>query len=225
MTTLGILLHLNLNCTTVEENVLEPVHNFSIEVLQKLINHGLKCDPHWKRKLLPLLNKQFLLEITNVNVVVYVAFREEGIGVMATSPSTEVDLVVRGSSGSLWRLAQSTHDTFQDHVQAVRITGDLNLAQSIKVFFHGIDIDWEEQMSRFTGDVIAHQAFRGISALREWKQEILGNFKINFREYLQEELRYFPVLHEIETFLQAVDDVRDGVEHLEARILRLGRQV
>lgn len=201
---------------------MELVRRLSIDALQTLINRYLALDPSCQQKLQPLIGKQFLLEVTDINAEYYISF-QEGIVISNVSTGDEVDLVIRGATFSLWKLFQSTPETFSAHLQSVRVVGDLNLAQSIKVFFNSIDIDWEEQLSRLTGDVFAHQFFRGVKALRAWRQEALKGFKLNLKEYLQEEARYFPTSEELAIFLQEVDVLRDDIERLEAKIERLGR--
>jgi ubiquinone biosynthesis protein UbiJ len=45
----------------------------------------------------------------------------------------------------------------------------------------------------------------------------------NFREYLQEESRDVPSRYEIERFAKRVNELRDDVDRLAARIGRLGK--
>lgn len=193
-----------------------------IKALEKLINHYLKLDTKSHTRLHNLENKQLLLELTDLGKTFYIAFQVDGIKII-TQPSTEQepDLIVRGRSLALWHLFQSNQNTFQLHLRNVKIIGDLHLAQDIKLFFHSIDIDWEEQLSHFTGDIVAHQFFRGLTTLGQWQRKMRENFKLNLTEYLQEEARYFPLPEEVETFMQEIDTLRDDTERLEAKIERL----
>lgn len=192
-----------------------------LKTLEKLINAYLNLDPQSQAQLQPLIGKQCLIEITNITTIFYLCFEKNGICIHTESLEQEPDLIVRGSMSALWRLFQSTPNTFQLHLRDVKIVGDLHLAQSIKLFFQSIDIDWEEQLSRLTGDVIAHEFFRGVSAFGQWQRKARENFKLNLTEYLQEEVGYFPLNEEIKTFIQEVDILRDDIERLEIRIERL----
>jgi len=192
-----------------------------IKALEKLINYYLKLDPQLHTHLRPLINKQLLLEITNLGATFYISFQTDGITIDTQPSEQESDLIVRGSTLALWRLFQSEQNTFQLHLRDVKVIGDLHLAQAIKVFFHALNIDWEEQLSRFTGDVIARQFFRGVGALKQWQQQTRENFKLNLTEYLQEEARCFPLSEEVNAFSQEVDTLRDDVERLAAKIERL----
>ena len=84
-----------------------------------------------------------------------------------------------------------------------------------------LDIDWEEQLSRLTGDVVAHQlgnlARRGRHVLRHG----LNTLEQDIGEYLQEELRVLPTRIETENFSSDVTRISMDVERLAARVKRL----
>lgn len=195
--------------------------NFPIKTLEKLINTYLTLDPQLQTHLQPLVKKQLLLEITDIRSIFYIIFEHDKITIAIQLPEQEPDLIVQGNVLALWRLFQSNSNTFQLHLRDVKIIGDLHLAQSIQLFFQSINIDWEEQLSHLTGDIIAHQFFRGITALGKWQQEIRQNFKLNLTEYLYHEVCYFPLPEEIKTFMDDVDTLRDDIERLGVRIERL----
>jgi ubiquinone biosynthesis accessory factor UbiJ len=103
----------------------------------------------------------------------------------------------------------------------VEISGDTHLGHQFGEFMAGLDIDWEEQLSRLTGDVIAHEIGNAARGLLDWGSRQTRTFEQNLQEYLQEELRMTPSRLEIEPFLADVDRLRDDVERLDARISRL----
>lgn len=201
---------------------MECIKPFSIEVLQKLINRYLKLDMRLQQHLHPLVDKYFLVEITGVDLTFHIFFNTDSIAIDFVAPAAKSpDLIICGSPTALWRLFRSDESTFQLCLRDVKVSGDLNFAHAIQIFFKAIDIDWEEQFSHVVGDVLAHELFRGFSAVQQWGQVLSENFKLNLTEYLQEEVRYFPVLDEVKEFEEEVDMLRDDVERLEARIERL----
>jgi ubiquinone biosynthesis accessory factor UbiJ len=199
----------------------EILHEFSIQTFERLINRYLALDPYLQQHLQPLIDQQLSLEITDVGLHIHVLFRPNHIEIHRTSNEKTPDLIIQGSSIALWRLFQSDVETFASHLRDVKITGDLQLAQGIKTFFQRLEIDWEEQLSYLTGDVIAHQVFRSLTVLRAWRHEVSNNFLLNLSEYLQEEARYLPSREAVEIFGFEVDTLRDDVERLEARLERL----
>ena len=82
--------------------------------------------------------------------------------------------------------------------------------------------DLEEELAAVVGDVAARRVAnlaRGVLALGRSATDSLAT---SVAEYLQEEGRDVPARVEVEEFLRDVDQLRDDVERLEARLARLG---
>jgi len=103
----------------------------------------------------------------------------------------------------------------------VTIEGDVETGQAFKAILDEMDIDWEEQLSRLTGDVMAHQlgntARRAAGVLRDGRRTL----ERDIGEYLQEELRVLPTRIEAENFSADVSRLRMDTDRLAARIKRL----
>ena len=84
-----------------------------------------------------------------------------------------------------------------------------------------MDIDWEEHLSRLTGDIAAHRIMTVFGRLAEWSKSATNNLTDDIGEYLQEESLDVVSGAEIELFNQQVDSLRDDTYRLEARIARL----
>jgi ubiquinone biosynthesis protein UbiJ len=108
---------------------------------------------------------------------------------------------------------------------SVEITGDSALAQQFAEALFSLDIDWEEQLSHLTGDVLAHEVGNLGRGLFKWGESVRKTAGLNLKEYLQEELRLLPTREEIEPLLVDIDHLRDDVERLSARIERLQRHL
>ena len=107
------------------------------------------------------------------------------------------------------------------HTGDIQISGDTELGQQLRDILAAMDIDWEEHLSKFTGDVIAHQAGNAARASQRWAQQSSAALLQDTGEYLQYERELLPDRVQVETFMQQVDVLRDDVERLEARVLRL----
>ena len=92
---------------------------------------------------------------------------------------------------------------------------------AFQAVLNAMDIDWEENLSTLTGDVIAHQlgnmAKRTGQAIR-YSRDTLEK---DIGEYLQEELRMLPTRIETENFSAAVTRISIDADRLNARIKRL----
>lgn len=100
----------------------------------------------------------------------------------------------------------------------INIHGDLNTATDMQNLFYNLDIDWEEYLSKFTGDVIAHQAVYLFKQARLYQEQANAHLEHMLKEYLQEESGLLPTNYEVDEFIQAVDQLRMDTDRLEAKV-------
>ena len=103
----------------------------------------------------------------------------------------------------------------------VVIEGDLELGQEFRTFIGAIDIDWEEQLSLVTGDVIAHKLTNVLRQFSSWGRQTINTLGLDTVEYFQYESQMLPGKTELNQYLSGVDLIRGDVDRLEARIARL----
>ncbi|NOY62884.1 MAG: hypothetical protein GXP10_07015 [Gammaproteobacteria bacterium] len=104
---------------------------------------------------------------------------------------------------------------------AVEIRGDSELGQRFQAILNAIDVDWEEQLSKVTGDVVAHQLGNMARGVNQWLTETADSVAQDVGEYLQEESRDLPHPSQVAQFVADVDQIRMDVDRLDARISRL----
>ncbi len=189
-------------------------------MLEQLLNQAIRLDPETPARLKPMHGRIIELQLVGLGISLFLIPEPHGIQLLSAFEG-EPDCTLRGTPLDLARMRGTDESADQLFGGAVEISGDTHLAQQFGDFFAGLDIDWEEQLSRLTGDVIAHEMGNATRSLLDWGNAQRQIFKQNLREYLQEELRLTPSRPELEPFLQDVDRLRDDVERLEARIARL----
>jgi len=117
-------------------------------------------------------------------------------------------------------LTFSCNDWIQNQ-PACQISGDEAVAQSFIEAVKTLEIDWEEQLSKLTGDLIAFKVGstirQGQKTSREAKQKIGETLK----EYLQFEIEVLPTHSQINRFTQKVQQTTQAVDRLAERIERL----
>ncbi|MCB1155828.1 sterol-binding protein, partial [bacterium] len=84
-----------------------------------------------------------------------------------------------------------------------------------------MDIDWEEMLSRYTGDIVAHQLGNLVRGANRWLSRSAGVIEQDLGEYLQEEARSLPPRLEVQDWMNEVDAARSDLDRLEARIKRI----
>lgn len=129
------------------------------------------------------------------------------------------DMTVRAASFALLEAAIKRND--EAPPRGIELNGDAETAQIFSRLLKRADLDWEELLSRYTGDVAAHQIGSLARALTRWGRDATARLSQDMVEYLVYESAMLPPRHEVEAFLDGVDQVRVEVDRLVARLHRV----
>lgn len=194
----------------------------ALAALERALNGYLALDPEGLSRLAGLHGRVICIELAGFGTRLYLIPGPAGIqlfGDYAGAP----DCVLRGSPLALARMGVAQRKEDQLFSGAVQIEGDTHLAQEFRNLIAGLAVDWEEQLSRLTGDPVAHQVGSGVRAAGRWIGRTRDTLTLDLKEYLQEEGRLAPTRYEVQEFMDAVDTLRDDVERLAARVERIAR--
>jgi len=103
----------------------------------------------------------------------------------------------------------------------IRVSGDAETAQAFQQLFAAARPDFEEELSRLTGDAAAHHLAGLARSAFAFGQRAFDTFARNTAEYLTEESRDLPARPEVETLLAGIDRLREDVDRFEARLALL----
>ena len=189
------------------------------EALETSINLVLKKDPDTLKKFSALQGKVIAFELTELNFTLYLFPHTEGVQVQYLYEG-QADTTLQGSPLAFinMSLGDSTESFFSGEI---RIKGDIELGQHFKRILEQLDLDWEEWLSEYSGDLIAFKAGSLIRNLNTWGKDTFKTLKLDASEYLQDEGQLSPHPEEIEYFANNVSQLRDDTARLEARIMRL----
>jgi ubiquinone biosynthesis protein UbiJ len=188
--------------------------------LESALNNYIRLDPDVGELLSPLAGKVIGLTIEPFGETLYLCPAADSVQVLDAYPETPDTRI----SGSLWALglmgisSKPMRSLFSGEV---KIEGDMASGRKFQELFGKLDIDLEEKLSRFTGDVIAHQIGNLFRTGARWTQETIRTFELNLGEFLQEETRDLPAGPEAEIFYRQVDELRADFDRLNSRIERL----
>jgi ubiquinone biosynthesis accessory factor UbiJ len=193
------------------------LHSTALSWLENTVNRYVALDPEFPRRLDALQGKTVRLEISGLDLDVYLKIEQRRI-LLLNSTDAGCDLVIRGTPLGLLALLRAEDPLEQVHSGTVELKGDMQLARDLKNIFALLDIDWEELLARGLGDWPARQI--GILARRfgQWRERSHESVQRSVGEYLQEESRLLPARIEIENFITEVDAMREALDRLEARM-------
>jgi len=103
----------------------------------------------------------------------------------------------------------------------VTVEGDAEFAAAISYVAANLRWDFEEDLSRVVGDIVAHRVGETLRGVERWRRATARAAEDNLVEYLTEEKRVLPTRLQTERFMQEVDELRDAVERLDKRLARL----
>jgi len=190
---------------------------FALAAAETAVNKALTLDPVSAKRVAALEGRVITIRIDTPAVALTLLPDSHGVMLMSRYQG-EPDLQLSGSLSAYAKLATDKRGGIP---AGITIQGDANLATQLQAIVAGLDLDWEEQLSRLTGDGIAHQAGRLVRSGSAYLRQTDNTLGLNLEEFLKEEARLLPQRFEVEEWVSEVDRLRDDVARLEARLRQL----
>lgn len=184
--------------------------------LETLINKALQYDPATRRALREHTGKSLAIHIRELKTTLCFYLGDE---VMVTNQGDDATVRLEGSLPALIALALSDSTNLSD--SNVTAMGNTALLADIKQLARNLDIDWEEAVNQWLGDVAGHQLAEGLRRQLGWVNERRKSTQRLLKEFLTEELRATPARAELEMFNSAVDQLYLKTDRLQARVEKL----
>ncbi len=188
----------------------------AIASLETLLNTYLGMDPLTIEKCRDLTGKVVKIELSGLGLTLFVIPKGDGVQLLQHYAGIP-DAVITGSPFTLFKASLTDTKAMQD----LNITGDVELGQRFHLLLREIDIDWEEHLSKITGDVIAHQLGNFARGAKQFCANTRKSMQANISEYLHEESRHLPPREELEDFYSDVSQIRNDVERIVRRMEKL----
>lgn len=182
----------------------------------------LEFDVETTERIAQLQGKVFKLELDVLEKSLYFITTEDGVWIREHW-SEAADVTLRGSPIGLLQFALKRRGVSGQFFveRKVVIEGDVELAQDFQRILGSLDIDFEELLSRYIGDIGAHQVGLGFGALRSWTRDTAESVKRNSSEFLVEEARLLAPEWRVAEVVEGIDVLRADVDRLEQRVKRL----
>jgi ubiquinone biosynthesis protein UbiJ len=188
--------------------------------LENLLNRGLPRSPRARALCGELAGKSLAIEARDL---ARLRIRSNGATLEVTRDTQAADASLGGGALSLLGLLGSSPQALLQS-GAVRMGGDIELAQKFHELLVLLKPDAEEELSVLLGDVPAHQLARLARRGLEFVRRAADTGVSNAAEYLGHERGHLVPRAEGEQFLRGVDAVREGVDRAAARLENLARR-
>ena len=184
------------------------------------LNRYLDLDPERAAVLAAINHKVIKLFIRELDKALTVQI--ENLRAQAVTDSTAaVDVSIDLSLKALPELALGTDQNQLIKQGRIEIKGDAHVASVLQNVLREIEIDWQEQLAKYSGDALACQADKAARQIGSFGRRLSHNLRADLRDYMRDEMQLIATREEIDAFMRAVDAARARTDRLEARIKRL----
>ena len=191
--------------------------------VERLLNHVIGLDPDSQARLKKLQGKSLQVRLRELPWPILLQFSQRIDLSIVEQPDdlVKASCMLELNIETFQQLRDSSNLTQLIQEQKLILVGDMYVAQSVSSLFQELHIDWEEELSQYVGDALAHQTFVGArSALHEAKTQIeAGRSKLSAQLLRADGLAVGAT--ELAHFSDEVDQLRSASERLSARLLRL----
>ncbi len=194
--------------------------NLALIGLESAINAACNLDPDTQQALAKLKGHVVKIIIRDWLIEFYLLPQTHGVQLVKHT-HLPVDTTISGNLFSLLKISQSKGSSQSLFENQIDISGDTDLGVKIRDILRHIDIDWEEHLSKFVGDGVAHKAMFHLKRLLRIGQRSADTLTDNVKDYLHDESACFPSTQEAENFYAEIGTTRDDVDRLEARVNQL----
>lgn len=187
-----------------------------LECLQQGLSRFLLLDDKNRQALEALAGKVIKISASEPDLELFILLTADGL-LLRQYHDDRADVFISGAVADLLDTIGAGRLTVGD----LDISGDIVLAQQFQALLKNTDIDYEEYLSRITGDIIARRTANGWRRLSEFRRGSGAVLGASIGEYLRYEARLLPDRLEIDDFNDAVDRLAGDVGRLQKRIARL----
>ena len=184
------------------------------------INGYLKCDPERAQGLQSVNEKIIAITIKEFNrstvfKVEDIILRE--VGEAETKPDVEIIASLKVLPDYFLGVDQNQFIKNGD----LEIIGDSHVASTFHNVLKGIEIDWEDLLSKYIGDVAANQLGTAVGKAQDFVKQLGENLRLDVRDYVQDELQIAATETEVDDFISQVNATTAQLDQLEKRVDQL----
>lgn len=188
------------------------------------MNRGLALDQDSLGALASLSGKVIALEFINTGMKLYLFPSADGLQ-MKDDHDGDINVRIMATVPDMLAYLLSSRDESQSPSGTLQVIGDVGVAQRFQSIIRNTDLDWEEFISRYTGDIMAHKLGNLIRGSGRFVRQSGNTLRQDISEYLLYEKEILPIHEDIEGYISSVDELRNDVERLKLRIDRLERTI
>lgn len=191
--------------------------------LEVAVNKIASLDPSFSERSQALLGRRLMVEVEELKVPLTFVVTEQRINVLSARGETN-HCSIKTSLSALKELKDPNQITKLIKEERLELNGDLQLAQQVSELVKQTEIDWEEHLSEYLGDGLAHKVTSRFKHFGQLLAEKNQDFADVFTEFAQDEAKLTPHPAEVKQFSDKVSQTRAKVDKLSARIAKMAER-
>lgn len=191
--------------------------------LESAVNKLSSLDPTFNERSRHLVGRRLMVEVQELKVPLTFVVTEHKINVLSGKNEGN-DCSIKTSLSALSELKDPNQITKLIKEERLELKGDLQLAQQVSELVKQTDIDWEEHLSQYLGDGLAHKVASRFKHFGQLLAQKNKDFEDVFTEFAQDEAQLTPHPQEVKQFSDKVGQTRAKVDKLAAKVAKMSQR-
>ncbi|MCB8888085.1 ubiquinone biosynthesis accessory factor UbiJ [Vreelandella malpeensis] len=194
---------------------------------ERTLNALLARDPAAPNRLAALSGSRLLIRFEQPHLALLLAYHAAGVDLLPGDEvdESEADAVVEltPETFSEWLGGASLERLMFEGKLAVR--GRIGVLEATRELFFDLDLDWEGELATWLGATPAHSLAQGMRRLGRFGLRAKEELFQDVSEYVFEEAKLLPGRAQREVLRDALTELDEATDRLEARFHRLERRL
>lgn len=185
--------------------------------MYRFVNAVLDLDPESRQRLKKLEGKAINIELRPFHFIFHCTFINDKLQ-FVYHESLQAEATIRGTPLQMLGVMIDKQNRQRFFADDLTIEGDAEAAQQLIDLFDRLDIDWEEILSHFVGDIPAHHGGSLFRRALSWVKRAGSELTQDLNEYTHEEAMWFPTREALNDFFNEIDTLKMDADRLEVKI-------
>ena len=194
-----------------------PLDNLVCGLLETSVNKLQQLDASALQRRKQLNGTIIGVLLKEINRPLYFVISSQQIDILSEYEG-QVDCFIRLNISALKELQNNHQLTHLIKTEQLEVEGDIHTVQRFASLITEMDIDWEQHLSTYIGDILAHKFCYQFKQCRQNVSLQIKKFERHSAEYITEELKIAPGPLEVMYFCEQVNDLKKQTDALEKRI-------
>ena len=188
-------------------------------LIEPIANKLLAKDASAQNKLVKLEDKSFAVQLTNLSIQVKLSVIQQTLRFSTNLEGADCTIIT--TSDQLKQLSDASLLTKLIREDKLSLEGDLAIAQAFSSLLMENNIDWQQVLSQYVGDGMAHRILSTAKGIQVFAQQKSTDLTYTTSSLLTDEINVAVTEQQVAEFSNQVDQLSASTERLAAEIQQL----